>query len=143
MDTSVERTTDRLGRPTGPRRKYTTTEKLAILAETRRRGASVAEVARAHGINANLLFGWRRLERRGGLRTKSSESTEPATLLPVRVESPTVVPGRRRRAITNGEDPAAAEGVIEIELGGGVRVRLRGAVDGALLARVLEALRRR
>ena len=140
MDTSVERTTDRLGRPTGPRRKYTTVEKLAILAETRRRGASVAEVARAHGINANLLFGWRRLERRGALR---AESSEPATLLPVRVESPTVVPGRRRRTVTNGDDPSASEGVIEIEFGGGVRVRLRGAVDSALLARVLEALRRR
>jgi transposase len=141
MDTSVERTTDRLGRPTGPRRKYTTAEKLAILAETRRRGASVAEVARAHGINANLLFGWRRLERRGALR---AESTEPATLLPVRLESPPVVPRRGRRAVVNGHDPSAsAEGVIEIELGGGVRVRLRGAVDTALLACVLEALRRR
>jgi transposase len=139
MDTSVERTTDRLGRPTGPRRKYTTTEKLAILAETRRRGASVAEVARAHGINANLLFGWRRLEHRGALR---AESTEPATLLPVRIESPTVVPRRRRRAVSNDDDRAST-GVIEIEFGGGVRVRLRGAVDSALLARVLEALRRR
>jgi transposase len=139
MDTSVERTTDRLGRPTGPRRKYTTAEKLAILAETRRRGASVAEVARAHGINANLLFGWRRLERRGALRTESSEST---TLLPVRVESPTVVPGQRR-TVSNGDDRASTDGVIEIEFGGGVRVRLRGAVDTALLARVLEALRRR
>ena len=140
MDTSVERTTDRLGRPTGPRRKYTTTEKLAILAETRRRGASVAEVARAHGINANLLFGWRRLERRGALRSESSEST---TLLPVRIESPTVVPRRRRREVANGADREPTDGVIEIEFGGGVRVRLRGAVDSALLARVLEALRRR
>lgn len=139
MDTSVERTTDRLGRPTGPRRKHTTAEKLAILAETRRRGASVAEVARAHGINANLLFGWRRLERRGALRAESSEST---TLLPVRIESPTVVP-RRRREVANDADRESTDGVIEIELGGGVRVRLRGAVDSALLAGVLQALRRR
>jgi transposase len=73
MDTSMMRTTDRLGRPTGPRRKYTVAEKQAILAETRRRGASVAEVARAHGINANLLFGWRRLERRGALCAESAD----------------------------------------------------------------------
>lgn len=139
MDTSVTRTTDRLGRPTGPRRKYTVAEKLAILAETRRRGASVAEVARAHGINANLLFGWRRLERRGALRV---ESADPPELLPVRIETPTAVPGRRRRATTD-VDSLAEAGVIEIEFGGGVRVRLCGAVDMALLASVLEALRRR
>lgn len=129
MDTSVTRTMDRLGRPTGPRRKYTVAEKRAILEETRRRGASVAEVARAHGINANLLFGWRRLERRGVLRVESAES--PA-LLPVRVESPTVVPGRRQGAL---ESAGAEAGVIEIEFGGGVRVRLHGTVDPALLLR--------
>jgi transposase len=139
MDTSVERATDRLGRPTGPRRKYTVAEKLTILAETRRRGASVAEVARAHGINANLLFGWRRLERRGALRAASAESVP---LLPVRIETPTVVPGRRRGTTASVSGPAEA-GVIEIELGGGVRVRVHGAVDIAVLSPVLEALRRR
>ena len=137
MDTSVERTTDRLGRPTGPRRKYTVAEKLAMLAETRRRGASVAEVARAHGINANLLFGWRRLERRGVLR---AESTESPPLLPVQIETPTVVPGRR---VTVQADAPTEPGVIEIEFGGGVRVRLHGAVETTLLISVLEALRRR
>jgi hypothetical protein len=33
--------------------------------------------------------------------------------------------------------------VIEIEFGGGVRVRLHGAIDTAVLAPLLEALRRR
>ena len=139
MDTSVERTTDRLGRPTGPRRKYTVAEKLSILAETRRRGASVAEVARSHGINANLLFGWRRLERRGALR---AEPVDSPPLLPVRIETPTVVPSRGRRA-TVKTDAATEPGVIEIEFGGGVRVRLHGAIDAAVLMPVLEALRRR
>jgi len=141
MDTSVTRTTDRLGRPTGPRRKYTVAEKLAILAETRRRGASVAEVARAHDINANLVFGWRRLERRGALR---AELGEPGSLLPVKIEieTPTVVPGRSRRATAN-IDPTAEAGVIEIEFDGSVRVRLHGAVDMAVLTPVLAALRRR
>jgi transposase len=139
MDTSVERTTDRLGRPTGPRRKYTAAEKLAILAETRRRGASVAEVARAHGINANLLFGWRRLERRGALR---AESAETAPLLPVQIETPTVV-ARRARRVTLQADAPTGPGMIEIEFGGGVRVRLHGAIETTLLTSVLEALRRR
>ncbi len=71
MDSSVVSKTDRLGRRTGPRRKYLVTEKLRILEETRRPGASIAEVARAHGINANIVFGWRRLAQRGLSRSSS------------------------------------------------------------------------
>lgn len=91
MDTSLARATDRLGRPTGPRRKHTVSEKLRMVEETGRPGASVAEVARRRGINANLLFGWRRLVRHGLLR---SESAAPS-LLPVRVETPTLTPRER------------------------------------------------
>ena len=37
--------------------------KAQVLAECERPGASVAQVAMAHGVNANLVHGWRRLER--------------------------------------------------------------------------------
>lgn len=37
--------------------------KAMVLAECDRPGASVAKVAMAHGVNANLVHGWRRLER--------------------------------------------------------------------------------
>ena len=37
--------------------------KAMVLAECERPGASVAKVAMAHGVNANLVHGWRRLER--------------------------------------------------------------------------------
>jgi len=37
--------------------------KTMVLAECERPGASVAKVAMAHGVNANLVHGWRRLER--------------------------------------------------------------------------------
>ena len=37
--------------------------KAMVLAECERPGASVANVAMAHGVNANLVHGWRRLER--------------------------------------------------------------------------------
>lgn len=46
-------------------------------------GASVAEVARAHGVNANQVFKWRRLFERGDLVEASASST--AFLLLVRV----------------------------------------------------------
>jgi transposase len=37
--------------------------KARVLAECERPGASVAQVALSHGVNANLVHGWRRLER--------------------------------------------------------------------------------
>jgi transposase-like protein len=37
--------------------------KAKVLAECERPGASVAQVALAHGVNANLVHGWRKLER--------------------------------------------------------------------------------
>jgi transposase len=36
--------------------------KAKVLAECERPGASVAQVALAHGVNANLVHGWRKLE---------------------------------------------------------------------------------
>ena len=139
MDTSVVSKTDRLGRRTGPRRKYLVGEKLRILEETRRPGASIAEVARAHGINANVVFGWRRLAQRGLLRAESAESTP---LLPVKVESPTLLPTVKASSVPKAAPVSRERGVIEIEFAGGIRMRLQGAVDALLLKRVLKALRR-
>ena len=42
-------------------------EKRRIVEETLVEGASVARVARAHGVNANQVFGWRRLYLAGRL----------------------------------------------------------------------------
>ena len=45
------------------RRQYSPQLKAQILAECDVPGASVAKVAMAHGINANLVHGWRELAR--------------------------------------------------------------------------------
>ena len=45
------------------RRRYSPQLKAQILAECDVPGASVAKVAMAHGINANLVHGWRKLAR--------------------------------------------------------------------------------
>ena len=104
-------------------RKYSVAEKLQIVEETRANGASVADVGRAHGINANIVFGWRRLAQRGLLRAPGAES---APLLPVKVESPTLLPTVKTPA---SEARTRERGIIEIEFSGGIRVRLQGAVD--------------
>jgi hypothetical protein len=58
----------------------------------------------------------------------------------VKVEMPTVVPGARTTA-TRPSDRGS--GSIEVKFPGGVRVRVHGAVDVAVLKRVFEALSRR
>lgn len=135
MDASLETKTDKLGRRTGPRRRYSIAEKLQILEETRRPGASIADVARAHGINHNVVFGWRRLAQRGLLRGQCKESVP---LLPVRVESATVVPSSKLPSSS-----VDTTGSIEVEFPGGVRVRVHGVVDALALERVFKALARR
>ena len=46
---------------TAKRRYRALEEKRRIVEETLSEGASVALVARTHGVNANLVFNWRRL----------------------------------------------------------------------------------
>src|SRR3974377_819560 len=57
--------TDKLGRRSGPRRQYSIAEKRSIVEETHVTGASVPEVALRHGVNANLLWVWRRMHEEG------------------------------------------------------------------------------
>lgn len=92
-------------------------------------GASVAGIALEHGINANLLFGWRRASQRDG-------TTQP-NLLPVEIVSPGTPMAAAPAPTSRGN---SSPGTIEIELAG-ARVRVRGAVDEASLRSVLAALR--
>ena len=82
MDTSTAAgralvTTDTLGRRVAARRFRTLHEKRQIVQASLQPGSSVAEVARRHGLNANLLFAWRRLLAQGllGGHTRRSGQT--------------------------------------------------------------------
>jgi transposase len=46
-------------------RRHSTAFKLALVEQTLQPGASVAHIAREHGVNANQVFGWRKLHREG------------------------------------------------------------------------------
>jgi len=72
---------------TGKRRKRSASERLRIVEETLAPGASVARVARSHGINANQVFGWRKLYQDGKLVDRRTNAVSPAVprLLPVSV----------------------------------------------------------
>jgi transposase-like protein len=56
---------DTYTQPVATTRQYRTLEeKQRIVGEALAEGASVARVARAHGVNANLVFNWCRLYRK-------------------------------------------------------------------------------
>ena len=137
MDTSHE--VDEEPGAGATRRIRTFEEKLRIVEEASRPGASVAAVARQHGLNANLVFGWRRLHRRGLL--EGQRHAPP--LLPVQITSPTLTPTQRAsRAVTKARSVVKAPApisvsCIEIVLGDAKRILLHGEAQRAVLARVL------
>src|SRR3989337_3191097 len=72
-------------------------EKRRIVEGALAEGASVARVARAHGVNANQVFGWRRLYRAGRLGGGGA-----VKLLPVSVSEnspPPIVSPRREHPV--------------------------------------------
>src|ERR1700722_12452429 len=70
------------------RRWRTVSEKRRIAELTFEPGASVALVARAHSVNANQVFKWRRALTRGELSETATTST---SILPVVVAAPSEV----------------------------------------------------
>ena len=116
-----------------PRQRRSIAEKRRIVEETLVEGASVARVARAHGINANQVFGWRRLYQAGRLGERKSAMK----LLPVRVNEsvPEALPVRG-----SADFPKAQPGTIHIELRQ-AQVRIEGNADAALVRVLLECLR--
>jgi len=115
------------------RRFRTVEEKRRIVEETLQPGASVARVARAHGVNANQVFGWRRLYQQGRLEGRSSETPD---LLPVRVIGTTAMEAARS---TGTRRRRTSSGMIHVELPKG-QLRIAGRVDAEALRVVLEQL---
>ena len=102
-------------------------EKRRILAEALEPGASVAAVARRHGLNANLLFTWRR--QFAVIEGEALPRLVPASIVEATQEAPPKVD--RRQALA---------GLIEIDLGDGRVVRFDQNVSAAALRRVLDVL---
>jgi transposase len=119
------------------RRRRPASEKLQIVRLTMEPGASVAEIARAHGVNANQVFKWRRLFERGRLVDGASRAT---ALLPVTVSAQAeAAPEPREEADTR---PAQSGGAIHIELAGRANISVESGADATLLRCVLESLRK-
>jgi transposase len=92
--------------PAAKRRHRSKQERRQVVEETLQPGASVAVIARRHGVNANQVFHWRKLYREGRLDVEPSATH----LVPVRVAE-----------VVSGELPPARlhNGVI-VEMGIGI-----------------------
>jgi transposase len=113
------------------RRRWASSEKARIVEESLAPGAVVTAVAQRHDVHPNLLHHWRRQAKR------AAAGDGRLSFLPVALALSEV------EGVTPQHGPIAkAEGSIEIELGGAVRVRVDARVDEAALGRVLRALGR-
>ena len=142
------------------RRSWSVAERQRIVDAALTPGELVADVARANGVNANLVFKWIRRSRQGrpdrrsgagdgapAATSSSREASETPRFVPIRL----VVPQRRAPTLTPAElegapglrhDPpsAARLGAIEVRLPSGAQVRIEEGVDGEVLRLVLSTL---
>jgi transposase len=102
------------------RRRWSADQRAQIVEESFRPGAVVAAVARRHDVHPSLLHVWRREARQ--------TSDGRVSFVPVTVSA-------ENKLLHGG-------GLIEIDLGKGVRLRVDGGVDEEALGRVLRALGR-
>ena len=119
------------------RRYRTREERRRIVEETLSSGESVATVARSHGVNANMVFHWRKLYHAGLLGAGSTKAeANPLRLLPVIVNDEPATEEEREAV------PAeCATASINIEFPGRALVSVVGCADPAVIRAVLEILR--
>ena len=119
-----------------PRRHHALSEKRRIVELTFQPGASVAQVAQVHGVNANQVFKWRRAFERGELSEASGSGS--TALLPVMVSGScqTLAPEAQL------QPQPATSGSIHIEFPGRALISVESGADAALLRLILEGLRK-
>ena len=115
------------------RKRRTIQEKLRIVRETLHAQASVAVIARRHGINANQVFAWRRQYQRGQLVEGSGAITQEPVVVPVRIAELSQVQASTRTAEPSPRASLAPR--IEIELAQGPRQALPQTIQNPNLKR--------
>ncbi|TCD11310.1 IS66-like element accessory protein TnpA [Oricola cellulosilytica] len=117
-------------------RSWSTALKEQLVSETLEPGVTVTEVARRHDIVRSLLYRWRFAV---GVRHNHG----PGTFLPVEVTAETKTADRLSPDDATAAALAKGRGLMEIDLGPDLCVRVDAEVDGDALARVLAVLERR
>ena len=151
------------------RRSWSAEEKRRIVGEAVLPGASVADIARRHGVNANLVFTWRKRalaassvapEANAAVKSPRRDGALPSVVagcefIPIGVfaeadDGKAALVGERvaaaggassRRAASPRPDTNERPGVIEIDLADGTRLRVDAFVNERALRRVLAVLK--
>ena len=110
------------------RRRWTEDERRAMVLASMVAGASIAGVARQHGINANLLWNWRRKATQSGSMLTVQSPKTAVDFVPIGMVAETV------------SSDSMAAGRMELNLSDGVSITVDARVDGQALIRVLCAL---
>jgi transposase len=103
------------------RRRWSSAEKERLVAASLEPGAVVSALAREAGLHPSQLYGWRR-------KLCARREAVP-DFAPVQIVGEPAARGL-----------PAPVGVIEIELAGGTRLRITGAVDSATVSAAVSAL---
>jgi transposase len=96
----------------------------------------VNRLARAHGVNANQVFKWRRALKRGEL----NEPAASTSLLPVLVSAP--CEAANATVEVGAKEQSTPGGAIHIEFPGKAVISAESGADPALLRLILESLRK-
>jgi transposase len=148
------------------RRSWSLYQRQRIVAEALAPHASVAEVARRHGLNANLIFKWLKRAKEGWPDRRRALVTrnKPMTFIPVEVIKETggkeaaasaraltvdhIVqartqnpPGKPSRTPQREAKGLVRRGAIEISLPNGAQVSVDAEVEEAALRLVLSAMK--
>jgi transposase len=111
-------------------RHWPNEKKRRIVEETMKPGMSVSIVARRHDINANLVFSWRKLYQEGRLGAKAGEQSFISVgVVGGHVSVPPPISSPR------------SAGMVELELPGGIRLRVDSKIEESALRRVLRAVK--
>ena len=168
MRSSLEATGSTLNATGGrrSRRLWSDEDKQRIVGEAVVPGASVADIARRHGVNANLVFNWRKAARAAAAKVGASDARTQGDARPGAAEGREFIPigvlgpaEDGASALAVGSSAAVASetasrrpglprpgmeerpGVIEIDLADGVRLRVDAFVNERALRRVLTVLK--
>lgn len=141
------------------RRRYSDTERAAVLAQCDAPGATIVSVARQLGMSPSLIHGWRKRQRDMALLTSeplqfvpygelaSGPAAKPPAVAFQSAEPAAATPraAAREAGPTQEElirpNPGLRPGGIDIDLPGGVRLSVDTYVNEKALARVLRVLR--
>ena len=114
-------------------------ERRKIAEEALKPGASVAIIAKVHGVRPNQVRHWRRLYSQGLLDEAAVNALLPVTITDTAAGEPAGSTLKTSTAKVSPELPAAAQGTIRIETGK-ARICVEGAAEPACLRVVLEYL---